>query len=62
MIHTEAIVELAKVDLAAVEKWIREEPTLPKPRVQLSSGNLYDWKTVRKRLLETGRKGAIPTL
>lgn len=51
------IAALGKVDHAAVERCIREDPKFPKPVARLTTGDIYDRTSIYRWAIEAGSKG-----
>jgi hypothetical protein len=62
MLSATDIAALGKVDQAAVERCIREDPRFPEPVAHRSTGELYDRTSVYKWAIEAGLEALEPGL
>ena len=54
-ISVETIAARGNTDVATVKRWIRDDPSFPKPVMHAPQGDLYDRLSVYKWAVETGR-------
>ena len=60
MLSVADIAALGKVDQAALERCIREDPRFPMPIERLTTGDLYDRTTIYAWAIEAGLRGMEP--